>query len=506
MTDKIIPLIYVMALGFVALRLCNATFPAAERLGARNIYFFVALNVTGFLLTAFLPAPYAVFFVVVLISILMLAPVEPVPRIALYLFLVPLMPSLGYDLHIGIPLLRITWTKLLTILLLLPLLPGAMRRKPLLHFPLDKYIWAFFLLNAVLAFRDTSFTNGLRGITYLGLDFLVPYLVLSRYLRNLEDIRHVLFALLAALFFAACVNVFETFRTWHLYEQLRINISGARFMAIERLGMLRATGPFSIPSQSAFALSAGLGICWALLPQMRKPLITALIAAVLAAGIFVTFSRGNWIGGAIIGMAFLFTANRKQFFRLSVVLLLLWGALAYFDVADDVAAILPFVGAEDTQAAGTVDYRAQLLETSLQVANENPWFGSSNFHEHPDMEALRQSSGLLDLVNQYVIVLLNSGYTGLILYVAMFVSGFAALARVLLKATGIPEEQRTLFRALFFTLTGLLVAATTTSAMGRTGMMLWCLLAISAVATEHVLPRRTAAGRVSSGNEARAHR
>ena len=489
MTAKIIPLIYVLALGFVAYRLCNATFPEDHRFGPRHIAFFIILNVTGFLLTGFLPAPYAVFFVVVMLSILALAPVEPVARIAMFAFLCPLMPTLDFDLQIGVPIIWMTWSRLLTIIILLPLLVGAFSRKPPFHYSLDKFVWAFFLLNAILAFRDTSFTNGLRGITYLSIDILAPYFVLTRYLNSFADIRKVLFALLGALVFAGLVNVFESVRTWHVYEQLIYNINGARFTSLFRLGLLRATGPFDIPSRSAFALATGLGLCWALAPYISKRKLLFGIVAILAAGIFFTFSRGNWFGAVIIGGCFLFTANRKQFFKLGAALAVAFMLVSTTQFADDVYNLLPFVGSDEGEAAGTVGYREELLNTSIQVANENPWFGSNTFHEHPDMNALRQSSGLLDLVNHYVIVLLNTGYTGLTLFVAIFLSTLLTLRRALRDSAGKPADQRNMCRAILFTLVGLLVAITTTSALGRVGLILWCLVAIAAVAADILAPR-----------------
>jgi len=481
MTEKIIPLLYVLALGFIALKLCNATFPNNARLDVRHIAFFVILNTTGFLLTAVLPAPYAVFLVISIISILFLTPVDPVPRIAIFMFLCTLLPSLDNDLNIGFHLMRMTWTRLLSIVILLPLLFGAFRQKSAFHYPIDKYIWAFFLLSAILAFRDTSVTNGMRNVTYLAIDFLAPYFVLSRYLRSFEDIRTVLFALLAALVFAGLVVVFETLRHWHLYAELMFNINGARFMPIERLGLLRGSGPFIIPSRAGFALATALGLCWALSAYIGSRKLLMVMVAALAMGLFVTFSRGNWIAGAIIGMCCIFTVSRKYFFRLGSALAVLVVAFSFFDFTDEVMDVLPFVGAQDTEAAETVGYRQRLLNASLLVAGESPWFGSSRFHEHPELEAIKQSSGLLDLVNQYIIVTLNRGYVGLALYIAIFLSAFNSLRQALKQATHQSKHERTLCLAIMIMLAAQMVAISTTSAMGSAGLIMHCLVAISAV-------------------------
>jgi len=387
------------------------------------------------------------------------------------------------------------WSRLLTITILFPLLIGAFRHKSPLHYSLDKFVWAFFLLSIALSFRETSFTNGLRGVTYLTIDILTPYFVLSRYLRSFDDIRKVLFALLGSLIFAGMVITFESIRTWRLYEQLAININGIRFASIFRMGILRATGTFDIPSRAAFALATGLGLCWTLAPYITKRKLLGVAVTILVAGLFFTFSRGNWIAGIIIGACFLLTLNPKRFFKLGAVLAVGVMVLSMTQVGQDVYNVLPFVGSDDSEAAGTVSYREDLLETSIRVANENPWFGSTTFHEHPDMNALRQSSGLLDLVNQYLIVLLNMGYVGLVLYALIFLNVLLASRRALQQSAGKPEDHRNICRALMFTLAGLLVAITTTSAFGRVGLILWCLAAIAAVATDILapVPRRSRA-------------
>ncbi|MBT8131738.1 MAG: hypothetical protein KJO35_05660, partial [Gammaproteobacteria bacterium] len=169
-----------------------------------------------------------------------------------------------------------------------------------------------------------------------------------------------------------------------------------------------------------------------------------------------------------------------------------------------VYSVLPFVGAEESEAAGTVGYRAILLETSIRVAAENPWFGSTTFHNHPDMNAIRQSSGLLDLVNHYLIVVLNYGYVGLAAFVSIFACVLLRLRRALKKSRKISEHQRVFCRAIMFTIVGLLVAITTTSAFGRVGLILWALAAISAVATGLLLDKGRDSASVRTGHPASA--
>jgi O-antigen ligase len=81
---------------------------------------------------------------------------------------------------------------------------------------------------------------------------------------------------------------------------------------------------------------------------------------------------------------------------------------------------LPFVGQVET---GSIDYRSRLLDVSLEVLTEKPWFGDIFYLNNPKMETMRQGQGIIDMVNTYLQVALPFGLVGLGLFLAVFVFG-----------------------------------------------------------------------------------
>jgi hypothetical protein len=72
---------------------------------------------------------------------------------------------------------------------------------------------------------------------------------------------------------------------------------------------------------------------------------------------------------------------------------------------------LPFFGSVDS---GSVTYRQQLIEVSVGLVWQNPFFGNPYALHH--MESLRQGQGIIDLVNVYLSVAIFSGIVGLFFF------------------------------------------------------------------------------------------
>jgi O-antigen ligase len=72
--------------------------------------------------------------------------------------------------------------------------------------------------------------------------------------------------------------------------------------------------------------------------------------------------------------------------------------------------LLPFIGSAET---GTVTYRQLLLEHAMLVMERNPWFGSNDFLMTPEMREMLQGQQIIDVVNTYVAIALESGLVGL---------------------------------------------------------------------------------------------
>lgn len=115
------------------------------------------------------------------------------------------------------------------------------------------------------------------------------------------------------------------------------------------------------------------------------------------------------------------------------------------------------------------------------------------------MVALQQGE-LLDLVNHYMLLLLNMGYAGLVLFASVFISSMSLLIRTLAQSVKSHSEHRVLNTALLCTIAALMVAISTTSAVGRVGVILWCLVAVAVAATAV-----TFSSKVTRGNHRGLH-
>lgn len=477
MGDQLIPFIYVVTISFAALALYRFVRPAEAPLERQH---FVLVGCVYAL--AFFAGHYLLFMMLAAVAILKLTPAAPVARIHCFLFLLPLLPTLELQLDLaGIPLFDLNWSRMLTLVLLVPLVPACARPPLQARYPVDKYVVLFCVITSLLLSRDASITAGLRTLFVTFLDVFIPYYVLSRSLRSQQDIRAALYLFIAALTVVAAMNVFETARQWHIFGDMIRDLTG-RFGGFYewRAGFLRAYGPMDKPSASAFALATGIALVCALAPRFTSSAHRAALITVMAAGLLVTFSRGSWLAAGFVGAGYLiFIASPGVFIRNAALLMaIVVPLLSFSDLGSRIVAILPVIGSDTSQAAATIDYRQSLLATGLQVAHENPLLGSVSFQSHPDLLAMVGGSGFLDLVNHYLVMLLNFGYVGLLSFVAIFASTLLLLRRTV-KSLRPGDPTRDFGKTLILTVLGLMLALATTSAAGRVGLILWCLVAMS---------------------------
>lgn len=485
MVGKLIPFLYVAIIAGAAYQINRRAFVFDGGSLRRLFWALISLSLCGYLVGS-----YWLFVILspFLISALLPSRSESDAIIA-FLFLLPVLPMLGKALVIGpVSLMYMTWPRLLVLVLLLPLLPRAMRIGPLFRYTTDKYVLLFLVLTSLLMFRDVSFTAGIRATFYQCIDYFVPYAVLSRLLRTPDQIRMALTSLVVALSFVGLINIFETIRHWHVYGALIQSVTGSFGTSYEtRIGLLRAYGPMDKPSACGFAFTAAIGSFWAISDTIRNRGTGTLILFLLALGLLLTFSRGSWVGAIFLGTAYLMLNNARVLVRFLMYSFLIAIPLAFVEFDDRIVEVLPFIGSETGEAARTVDYREDLLSASISVANENPLFGTPHFSSHPNLQALQQASGLVDIVNHFMLTLLTYGYIGLALFIAIFSSTIWGLRKAAKQA---PKKISTQLRALSWTILALLIVISTTSAVDKVGLILWCIVGISIAASAQHKPRQ----------------
>jgi O-antigen ligase len=167
----------------------------------------------------------------------------------------------------------------------------------------------------------------------------------------------------------------------------------------------------------------------------------------LIAGSLMTLSRGPWIA-AIVGVmvaAIGLARNRRRAFRRTVLLLALGAAVVYVGGKSYVSAPVRTGGsAEELESA---EYRAKLWEEYKPIALEKSFWGWGS----PDWPKV---PGMSSIDNWYILLILEYGVTGLILFALML-----GVPVVLLLREGLLESDRSDDqRALLFTMGGIIVA------------------------------------------------
>src|SRR5690606_19180556 len=218
----------------------------------------------------------------------------------------------------------------------------------------------------------------------------------------------------------AAIALAETARGWLLYSALDrvLDVRWGYGHYQSRNALLRAqasTGhPIALGYLMVVAISLYAYVAMTVSDRTRRWLGHAL----LFGGLVASLSRGPWVGAlvALIGyrvagprlIGGTFKAALWVGGIVGVVLLSPWGA--------QVLDYLPFVGTIDEF---NVTYRRQLMDLSMGMIAQEPWFGVSQFYYRladQDMVA----GGMVDIVNTYIGIALSSGVIALGCFMGTF--------------------------------------------------------------------------------------
>lgn len=421
-------------------------------------------------------------------------------RVALFftvLFAVPLIEALIPGFGVVNALFSLNH---LRILALVVLMPTALEMLHTEHVPkpgalaADKLLIAFLLLTVLLELRETTITDALRKGVHSFLDFAVPYYVISRSLRSVHDFKAAMLAFVLAMLVLAAIAVYEAFKHWHLYDALvdALGLNWGYDLYLDRAGILRAHVSTGQPIALGFVLTVGIGFWLFLQSSIADWRIRWGAMLLLAAGLLASVSRGPWIGAVILVWAFLATGPRAV---TNMTKLALSGiaALAFASVlpgGGEFIDTLPIIGTAETY---NIDYRQRLIDASLAVIDRNPWFGSVTFASTPEMQAMIQGQGLIDVVNTYLLLALEYGYVGMGLFVAFFLQagwGIYRGLRIQRRMEKRNDELILLGRVLLATLLAVLLMIFTTSKITVISIVMWSVGAMGVAYAQMVFAAR----------------
>ena len=429
-------MIYALKLLFMVLVACAASFLLFRRpfrsvlsdaAYSRAWQLVVLSSLAAFLCK--LPALYFLVFSAIAIYGAATAENRSVGAISVYLLLAVVVPPLTFPLGgvggVNYLLLIDQYRALTLVVLLIPAFKLASRRR----LPgtsglrvLDVCLVAYQILSIGLRWRYSSSTVLLRMTVEGFLDILIPYYVATRSIRTLADLRYVVGHFAIGLLFAGSVGVVECLIQHNLYSGLQ-SIYGVTWnltYALVRGGFLRVQAMTQQPILLAAAMVGAMALwVWLKGLEWRNSGFIAGFGVILIA-LVATGSRGPWLAFALM---MLMVLAMHKLTPTTVRILLVLGVIgavaakaAGAEAAVESALASLFGGSK--QDMSTIDYRRELLDTSLALIQQSPWVGVPNYASQ--MQQLKQGEGIIDIVNSYVTVMLNAGVVGLMIYLAPF--------------------------------------------------------------------------------------
>ncbi|HRW29059.1 MAG TPA: O-antigen ligase family protein, partial [Emcibacteraceae bacterium] len=255
---------------------------------------------------------------------------------------------------------------------------------------------------------------------------------------------------------------------------------------LSRNNLLRASAALGHPIVLGYISAIGLGLYLYFYPKIQKKMrqqywigITVFIGGLLA-----SLSRGPWVGAVAMILVFLLT-GQKAIGKLTK---LMFGGFFVLAILSTTQAgksfieLIPFVSNdENIHAVSTISYRQQLLDQSWIVIKRNPFFGSANYLDTPEMETMRQGEGIIDIVNSYLVIALSSGLIGLGLFLSIFAAILYKMYKLMptLKQNIKFRDLLVMDRALFATIIGVMVTIFTMSGISISQQYYWSLLGLA---------------------------
>jgi hypothetical protein len=237
-------------------------------------------------------------------------------------------------------------------------------------------------------------TNALRRAVLYLIDIYLLYYAVSRICQSRKQLQDAVASFCLGCAVMAALAMFERTRNWLLF----VNIA-SRWIALGYLLVI--------------AFGFWLGLKSQLEERMQRVGATLLFWG----GLWGAFSRGGWLGGAVVFFTFNAVGPRavSRVVKGTAVALALGALIAASPLGDAILDLLPKTG----QPAD--EYRHRLAERGWELVLAHPFFGDQ--FPWPKMEDLRQGEGIIDIVNTYLGVALNYGLVGLFLFLGFILIG-----------------------------------------------------------------------------------
>ena len=441
----------------------------------RNMWFAVTLIV-------FLSHNFWIFLAVTGAVLLYVGWREPNP-IALFVFLMFAVPTFSGKLSgFGLSqLLVLDYSRVLALTILLPATFRFIGRGDgwSAKFRICDILVACFLLTQLgLRFTIDSGTNTLRYAIYALLDVGLPYFVASRSLRDVAAFRDVLMSLACVAMFMSLEALQEALRYWLPYASLigPLNVTWGLGSYLSRGAFLRAQVSTGQPIVLGYILVVAIEAYAYLRRSVPNRFWWWLGFLLLVGGLISTFSRGPWLAAAAGLLIFVLTAPRavgglvKSAVGIGLVVMLVMAT----PLGEKIIDYLPFVGTIESE---NVAYRQHLLDVSIQLIFQHPWFGSFDY-----LYALAEQDlvmgGMVDIVNTYLGVGLANGLVGLVCFAGAFIIVALSIFWGMRSLPNKDDEIHTLGSGLLACIVGTMATIFTVSSISFIPLVYWTVLGL----------------------------
>jgi len=441
--------------------------------------------ITWCLLTmaAFLSMNFWIFLVVVTL-ILVNSKKNNEDPIALFFFLIVILPVIRVEIpgFGGVRyILDVDHLRVATLILLLPLFFQERRRRSGAINPFavgDAVLLGYFIWTVILRYRWDDAIGIVRYSIYCFVDVGLPYYTISRCIKDIKSIEKLIANFALSGIVVAAVAIFEIIKYWLLYSSIPSALgldSNAAYLG--RGELLRAMATSGQPIVLGYELVAVFGTFLYFYQSTTSRLRYLAILSLIVLGQISSLSKGPWLGFVLLGAVMIFTAKNKVKYTSYAILVFISASvvLPATDVGRKVIDYLPFVGGLDE---GSATYRQLLFKKSLESISDNLWTGSIDYLYN--MEELRQGQGIIDLVNTYLSITLDTGLIGLFLFIGCIAfvmrktyaakNTYAKLAAVMQEALG---------RVLLSILVGLLFIIAACSPISTIPIILTMFLSVA---------------------------
>lgn len=276
--------------------------------------------------------------------------------------------------------------------------------------------------------RSTSPTNMARLLIEQGLTILLPFYIIRRSVKDLDDIRLFLVGFVAVAASLSTLAMYEAWSGWPLYrivsDHFGVGLSSGASVKM-RGGLLRSPGPFPEPLSFAFQLCLAALLVLTSRWMFRTRRLHYVMIGILMVGLFAPQSRGAWLGlgcGMLIYAAV--TGKVGALVKIGIFVPLA-GVITYL-----AGFFIPLIGNMiGLNSAGVInkDYRQVLLERGWEEAQKHLLAGQNVDLVMYSLRDMVQGEGIVDFVNTYLFVLLVSGLIGLIPFVLALLAPVSSL-------------------------------------------------------------------------------